>query len=102
MGMVAQAWAVGKHHDTGAGGIWALRDVTLEMRGGAFLAVMGPSGSGKSTLLHLLGALDDPTEGTLSIGGRSLSELDHDQLATVRRDRLGIVFQSFNLISVLN
>lgn len=79
----------------------ALNDVDLEVGEGEFVAVMGPSGSGKSTLLHLLGALDRPTSGEVFIAGRSLASLSRAQLAALRRDEIGFVFQLFNLIPSL-
>jgi putative ABC transport system ATP-binding protein len=80
----------------------ALSGVDVEVTAGSLLAVMGPSGSGKSTLLHLLGALDTPTTGSVEIAGRSLDRLDDDALSETRRDFIGFVFQSFNLVPVLS
>jgi putative ABC transport system ATP-binding protein len=80
----------------------ALRDLDLVVRPGEFVAVMGPSGSGKSTLLHLAAGLDAPTSGEVSVGGQALATLDDDQLTLLRRRKLGIVFQAFNLIDVLS
>lgn len=76
----------------------ALRDVSLEIPEGAFLALSGPSGSGKSTLLNLMGGLDLPDEGSVLVGGRDLRFLPDGQLSSFRRDHIGFVFQSFNLI----
>jgi ABC-type lipoprotein export system ATPase subunit len=81
--------------------VHALDGVDLSVRQGEFVAVMGPSGSGKSTLLHVLGALDVPDEGEVSLDGRSLLGLAPDELAEVRRRRVGFVFQLFNLVPVL-
>jgi putative ABC transport system ATP-binding protein len=78
-----------------------LDGVDLEVRAGEFVSVMGPSGSGKSTLLHLLGGLDVPDEGDVVIGGQPLSALDDDGRTRLRGDRVGIVYQFFNLVPVL-
>lgn len=76
----------------------ALDDVDLEFRAATFAAVTGPSGSGKSTLLNLLGGLDTPTAGEIEVAGETISRLDRDALALFRRRRVGMIFQSFNLL----
>jgi putative ABC transport system ATP-binding protein len=81
--------------------VHALAGVTLDFPAGQFTAIMGPSGSGKSTLLHLLAGLDRPTSGSVEIEGHELSKLDDAGLTRLRRDRLGFVFQAFNLVPVL-
>ncbi len=80
----------------------ALDEVTLDIDAGEFVAVMGPSGSGKSTLMNILGLLDRPTHGEYTLSGRSVAKLRTNQRAKIRRDKIGFVFQSFNLISRLN
>jgi len=81
--------------------VHALRSVDLDLAPGRFTAIMGPSGSGKSTLMHCLAGLDRPTEGTVTIAGVELTSLDDDRLTHFRRDRLGFVFQAFNLLPML-
>ena len=80
----------------------ALREVSLEVREGEFVAIMGPSGCGKSTLLNILGLLDNPTEGTYMLGGRDVSKLKESERTEIRKGTIGFVFQSFNLIDELN
>jgi putative ABC transport system ATP-binding protein len=79
----------------------ALDGVDLRIETGEMVAIMGPSGSGKSTLLHILGALDTPTEGTVAMAGERYDHLDDDALTRLRRDRIGFVFQFFNLLPSL-
>ena len=78
--------------------VHALAGVTLSFPAGQFTAIMGPSGSGKSTLMHLLAGLDSPTSGSVVIDGQELAGLDDKALTRLRRDRLGFVFQAFNLV----
>jgi putative ABC transport system ATP-binding protein len=92
---------VSKVYTRGTQRVWALRDVTLQIPPGEFHVVMGPSGSGKSTLLHLIAALDLPTEGTVWLEGRATSACSDAELTRLRRDRIGLVFQSFHLLPYL-
>jgi putative ABC transport system ATP-binding protein len=80
----------------------AVRGVSLRVASGEFVALMGPSGSGKSTLLQLLGGLDRPTSGEVFLGGEAISRLSDDAATRLRRERTGFVFQSFNLVPLLN
>jgi len=87
-----------KVYSSGPAQVAALRGVTLSIREGCFFGVTGASGSGKSTLMNLLGGLDTPSAGSLCVGGRRISDLDHDELALFRRRTVGMIFQSFNLV----
>jgi putative ABC transport system ATP-binding protein len=89
---------VHKVYATGAAEVQALRGVSLVIKPGEYLAVMGPSGSGKSTLMHILGCLDTPTAGTYRLAGTDVSGMSEMELALVRNRRIGFVFQQFNLL----
>jgi putative ABC transport system ATP-binding protein len=90
-----------KDYGKGAVAVHALRGVDLSIEAGEFTAMAGPSGSGKSTLLNMIGALDKPTGGEVLIEGKSTRGLGAQQLSDLRRDRIGFIFQSFNLIPVM-
>ena len=102
MSAIASVRGVTRNYQQGSHTVRALRGVDLDVQPGDFLALMGPSGSGKSTLLNLLGGLDLPTDGTVSIEGRELSAMSPAELSDMRRDRLGFIFQAYNLIPVLS
>ncbi|RII42729.1 ABC transporter ATP-binding protein [Galactobacter valiniphilus] len=91
-----------KTYGTGPTAVTALDDVSVGFERGKFTAIMGPSGSGKSTLMHCLATLDTPTSGALTLGGSRVDGLDDDALTTLRRDRVGFVFQAFNLVPTLS
>ncbi|AWI04764.1 ABC transporter ATP-binding protein [Clostridium drakei] len=91
-----------KYYGKGESLVKALDNVNLDINEGEFTAVVGTSGSGKSTLLHLLGGLDRPTAGKVFIDGKDIYSMKDDKLAVFRRRKIGFVFQSFNLIPVLN
>ncbi len=91
-----------KVYGTGETAVTALDHVNLKVEAGEFVAVMGPSGCGKSTLLHLIGGLDRPSDGQVTIDGEALEALDDNTLSALRRRKIGFVFQFFNLIPVLN
>src|SRR6185436_3391301 len=89
---------VTKTYQSGDNQTTALKGVSFSIKDGEFVAIMGPSGSGKSTLMHILGALDSPTSGTYLLDGKDVSTLSDDELADIRRDKIGFVFQAFNLL----
>ena len=87
-----------KTYGSGSEAYTALRSISFSIEEGEFVAIMGPSGSGKSTLMHILGCLDTPTTGTYRLDGKDVSALSDDALARVRKDKIGFVFQAFNLL----
>lgn len=88
-----------KIYGTGDAEVRALRGIDMDIHGGEFVAIMGPSGSGKSTAMNILGFLDKPTDGTYLFGGAEVDHLGRDQLALLRRNFLGFVFQGYNLLA---
>jgi len=93
---------ISRRYQMGAETIHALREVSLEIGRGEYVAIMGPSGSGKSTLMNLVGCLDTPTSGTYELNGVNVSEMDDNQLAGIRNKEIGFVFQTFNLLPRAN
>ena len=91
-----------KYYGEGESLVKALDGVDLQVEQGEFVSIVGTSGSGKSTLLHMLGGLDHPTGGSVLVDGRDISSLKEDELAIFRRRKIGFVFQSYNLVPVLN
>ncbi len=92
---------VTKVYELPRGSVKALDNVSVSIESGEFVSVMGPSGSGKTTLLNIIGCLDVPTYGRVVIGGENISGLSDDRLTALRRDKIGFVFQQFNLIPTL-
>jgi putative ABC transport system ATP-binding protein len=99
--VAASATDLRKSYGKGENEVHALDGVTVSFEAGRFTAIMGPSGSGKSTLMHCLAALDSPTEGSIVVDGVELGGLGDKELTTLRRDRIGFIFQAFNLIPTL-
>lgn len=101
MTIAAHAIGLSKHYGTGSAEVVALDGVDFEVVAGEFTAIMGPSGSGKSTLMHLLAALDSPTSGSVFIGETDVATPKDTPLTELRRDRIGFIFQAFNLVPTL-
>jgi putative ABC transport system ATP-binding protein len=97
-----QATDLKRVYGEGTTAVEALRGVSIDVRAGELVAVMGPSGSGKSTLMHILAGLDKPTSGTVTIAGTEITTLDDGKLTRLRRRHIGFVFQFFNLLPMLN
>jgi putative ABC transport system ATP-binding protein len=97
-GVVIKTEELAKVYEMGAEQVHALRGLDVQIRKGEYVAIMGPSGSGKSTLMNLIGCLDTPSSGHYWLAGRSVSDLDDDELAYIRNKEIGFVFQTFNLL----
>jgi len=91
---------VSKVYRVGGQNFTALHDISLEIEEGAFMSFVGPSGSGKTTIVNLIGGLDQPTSGEILFNGKSLNQMDRNELAAYRRDNIGFIFQSYNLLPV--
>jgi putative ABC transport system ATP-binding protein len=102
VGQILQAIDLCREFGQGEATVKALAGVTVDFPEARFTAIMGPSGSGKSTLMHVLAGLDRPTSGTVRLAGVDLTELGDRELTQLRRDRIGFIFQTFNLLPVLN
>jgi len=100
--MLLQVQSLNKTYTRGNQIVRALKDVSLELKAGQFVSIMGPSGSGKSTLLHLMGGLDRPTSGCVILNGDAIERMNDDELSLFRRKRLGFIFQFFNLLPTLS
>ncbi|WP_032407563.1 ABC transporter ATP-binding protein [Rhodococcoides fascians] len=101
-GPVARAFQVSKHFGDSSNPVSALDNVSLDIHGGRFTAIMGPSGSGKSTLMHVMAGLDTPSSGQLMLAGADITSAGDDALTTLRRKQVGFIFQSFNLVPTLD
>jgi putative ABC transport system ATP-binding protein len=101
-GNILEAENLHRRYGEGEVAVDALAGVSVDFPTGRFAAIMGPSGSGKSTLMHTLAGLDKPTSGTVRVDGIELTELDDKKLTQLRRERIGFIFQTFNLLPVLN
>jgi putative ABC transport system ATP-binding protein len=92
---------VSRAYGSGDGSFYAVRDVSIDIAKGSFVTIVGASGSGKSTLLQMIGALDRPTSGSLLLEGKDLGQMNDDERTLLRRDRIGFIFQFFNLLPTL-
>ena len=102
MAGILQTQGLSKQYQMGEVAVDALRGVDFQVAQGEFVAIMGPSGSGKSTLLHLMGGLDAPSDGEVSLAGRKLAHMSDDEVTIIRRRQVGFIFQFFNLLPTLS
>lgn len=98
MSVLVKLININRVYETGGAPFQALKSINLEVKKGEFIAVIGPSGSGKSTLMHILGLLDRPSSGRYELNGQDISRLSENHLAKIRNQKIGFVFQSFNLL----
>ena len=96
--MIIKTENLTKDYETGTQVVSALKGINLSVEKGEFLSIMGPSGSGKTTLMNIIGCLDSPTNGSYYLNNKSVSKLDDDELAKIRNEEIGFVFQSFHLL----
>ena len=96
--MIIETKNLKKHYQTGTQTVKALNGINLSVNKGEFISIMGPSGSGKTTLMNIIGCLDTPTQGTYNLNNKSVSILNDDELAKIRNEEIGFVFQSFHLL----
>ena len=99
--MIIEGRGLSKYYGSGENKVIALDKVNLEITSNDFISIMGPSGSGKSTLLHIISGLDTPTSGTVTFDGKNIYQTDDKELSAFRRQRIGFIFQQFNLLPVL-
>ena len=97
--MIIKTENLTKDYETGTQVVSALKGINLSVEKGEFLSIMGPSGSGKTTLMNIIGCLDSPTNGSYYLNNKSVSKLDDDELAKIRNEEIGFVFQSFHLLA---
>ena len=97
--MIIKTESLTKHYQVGSENVEALKGINLSVERGEFISIMGPSGSGKTTLMNIIGCLDTPTDGTYFLNNKSVSDLSDDELAHIRNDEIGFVFQSFHLLA---
>ena len=97
--MIIKTESLTKHYQVGSENVQALKGINLSVERGEFISIMGPSGSGKTTLMNIIGCLDTPTDGKYFLNNKSVSELSDDELAHIRNDEIGFVFQSFHLLA---